>query len=207
MRICILEGITLGVIIGAGATLIGTIITASMNVFIANGQYKRELNKTFLQKKVETYANVCKTITTIQNEYIEMSNNGTANSSKIENWAHKGICLLADITTTEGLWLTDEEILKIESLSWKLYDCRDITQTYVEDELAQDCLKIVQYFANKNKKLHKVKNKKIYEDVIKIKLNPDEATSLFTEILAFNEEKRKQNKSSAQLNTKSPDGE
>ena len=202
-----MEGITLGVIIGAGATLIGTVITASMNVFIANGQYKRELNKTFLQKKVETYANVCKTITAIQNEYIDMSNNETANSSKIEDWAHKGICLLADIITTEGLWLDDEEILKIESLSWKLYDCRDITQTYVEDELTQDCLKIVQYFANENKKLHKVKNKKIYEEVIKVKLNPDEATSLFTEILAFNEEKRKQNKSSAQLNTKSPDGE
>ncbi|MED4012950.1 hypothetical protein P4606_19865 [Priestia aryabhattai] len=54
-----MEGLTAEVLLGAGAMLLGTIITSAINVSIAKGQYKRDVNKKSLEKKSQTYFNIC----------------------------------------------------------------------------------------------------------------------------------------------------
>ncbi|PED63436.1 hypothetical protein COE08_00895 [Priestia megaterium] len=154
-----MEGLTAGVMLGTGATLIGTIITSTINVSIAKGQYKRDVNKAYLQKKVEAYTNVCRTIVSIKN----VNDGGLVLSHTPVGlkWVENSIKELSDVCIAEGLWLDNEDIETLENLTEEF-----VTFLFTDDEkldsreLIAKCHDIFVYCSEKNRKLHLMDNKK-----------------------------------------------
>ena len=148
-----MEGLTAGVLLGAGATLLGTVITSTINVSIAKGQYKRDVNKAYLQKKVESYTNVCRAIVKIKN----VNDGGLvlSHSPVGLKWAKDSIETISETCIAEGLWLDNEDINKLETLAEEF-----VSFMFTENErldsrdLLAKCHEIFVYCGEKNRKLH-----------------------------------------------------
>lgn len=153
-----MEGLTAGVLLGTGATLLGTIITSTINVSIAKGQYKRDVNKAYLQKKVESYTNVCRTIVEIKN-----FNDGGLVTNEARygvDWATDSIKKISETCIAEGLWLDDEDIGTLENLAEDFVSFIFADKKEDSRELISKCHDIFVYCGQKNRTLHLMNNKK-----------------------------------------------
>lgn len=158
-----MEGLTAGVILGAIATLSGTIITSTMNAFIAKGQYKRDVNKAYLQKKVESYTNVCRTVFKIQQDCMLDSN--SASHTEILEWMEASRDTLAELALMESLWLDIEDELVLDMLindfhslsSLKYTNDSELNHSY--RILIESCLDLFRYYSRRNRELHLISDK------------------------------------------------
>ncbi|MFP7736151.1 hypothetical protein ACLHDF_22645 [Priestia aryabhattai] len=144
-----MSGELIGILIGSLITLAGTFITSIVAIVMSKEQYKQELRKTFIQKKVDAYTNVCQAILTIKNDLLTK----TVSSAGL-NWTAQSINKLADICITEGLWLDGEDSKKLEVLQKQLskfvFDEIELSRR----DILTTCYEIVEYCERKIKILH-----------------------------------------------------
>ena len=152
-----MEGITLGVIIGASATLVSTLLTSSFNLIMAKVQYNRELKKTFIHKKTEAYLNVCKTISAIglQDTPVLMSS-----SQEGLEWAKKSHKELNVLYMNECLWLDKNDCNNLESLQKDFVNFIFPEEDESSTELRMKCGKILQYCSEKTQELYVMNEKR-----------------------------------------------
>lgn len=139
----------IGILIGSLIALAGTFITSVVAIAMSKEQYKQELRKAFIQKKVDAYTHVCQVILAIKNDLLTI----TVSSAGL-NWTAQSINKLADVCITEGLWIDEEDSKKLEVLQKQL-------SKFVLDEIALSrhdilttCYDIVEYCEKKIKILH-----------------------------------------------------
>ncbi|MCY9015980.1 hypothetical protein MOF27_00865 [Priestia megaterium] len=145
----VLSGELIGIMIGSLIALAGTFITSVVAIVMSKEQYKQELRKVFIQKKVDAYTHVCQVILAIKNDLLTK----TVSSAGL-NWTAQSINKLADACITEGLWIDEEDSKKLEVLQKQL-------SKFVFDEIElsrQDilttCYEIVEYCEKKVRILH-----------------------------------------------------
>ncbi|MDP9742829.1 UNVERIFIED_ORG: hypothetical protein QFZ59_004659 [Bacillus sp. B2I3] len=155
-----MDTVTTGVLIGAGTTLAGTVITSVINIFIAKGQYKRELNKNFMLRKVEAYSNVCKTVATI-NSTPKMLVTNTSNIGF--DWAGESIESLTAIYISECLWLDKKDMDKIGELQEAFGSFVTSDKEETSSHLHTKCHEFLMFFGKRNNELHFVSYKKWWE--------------------------------------------
>ncbi|MEQ7804435.1 hypothetical protein [Priestia aryabhattai] len=139
----------IGILIGSLIALAGTFITSVVAIAMSKEQYKQELRKAFIQKKVDAYTHVCQVILAIKNDLLTI----TVSSAGL-NWTAQSINKLADACITEGLWIDEEDSKKLEVLQKQL-------SKFVLDEIELSrhdilttCYDIVEYCEKKIKILH-----------------------------------------------------
>ncbi|WKU21482.1 hypothetical protein Q3A90_17060 [Priestia megaterium] len=139
----------IGILIGSLIALAGTFITSVVAIAMLKEQYKQELRKAFIQKKVDAYTHVCQVILAIKNDLLTI----TVSSAGL-NWTAQSINKLADVCITEGLWIDEEDSKKLEVLQKQL-------SKFVLDEIELSrhdilttCYDIVEYCEKKIKILH-----------------------------------------------------
>ncbi|MGG3195586.1 MULTISPECIES: hypothetical protein [Priestia] len=144
-----MSGEMIGILIGSLIALAGTFITSVVAIAMSKEQYKQELRKAFIQKKVDAYTHVCQVILAIKNDLLTK----TVSSAGL-NWTAQSINKLADVCITEGLWIDEEDSKKLEVLQKQL-------SKFVFDEIElsrQDilttCYEIVEYCEKKVRILH-----------------------------------------------------
>ncbi|MFY2252466.1 hypothetical protein ACOSZH_21495 [Priestia megaterium] len=144
-----MSGETIGILIGSLIALAGTFITSVVAIAMSKEQYKQELRKAFIQKKVDAYTHVCQVILAIKNDLLTI----TVSSAGL-NWTAQSINKLADVCITEGLWIDEEDSKKLEVLQKQL-------SKFVLDEIELSrhdilttCYDIVEYCEKKIKILH-----------------------------------------------------
>lgn len=134
----------IGILIGSLIALAGTFITSVVAIAMSKEQYKQELRKAFIQKKVDAYTHVCQVILTIKNDLLTI----TVSSAGL-NWTAQSINKLADVCITEGLWIDEEDSKKLEVLQKQL-------SKFVLDEIELSrhdilttCYEIIEYCEKK----------------------------------------------------------
>lgn len=139
----------IGILIGSLIALAGTFITSVVAIAVSKEQYKQELRKAFIQKKVDAYTHVCQVILAIKNDLLTI----TVSSAGL-NWTAQSINKLADVCITEGLWIDEEDSKKLEVLQKQL-------SKFVLDEIELSrhdilttCYEIIEYCEKKVKILH-----------------------------------------------------
>ncbi|NGY86446.1 hypothetical protein F6Y05_15545 [Bacillus megaterium] len=139
----------IGILIGSLIALAGTFITSVVAIAMSKEQYKQELRKAFIQKKVDAYTHVCQVILAIKNDLLTI----TVSSAGL-NWTAQSINKLADVCITEGLWIDEEDSKKLEVLQKRL-------SKFVLDEIELSrhdilttCYEIIEYCEKKVKILH-----------------------------------------------------
>ncbi|MCA1049865.1 hypothetical protein ABFY54_13290 [Priestia megaterium] len=145
----VLSGEMIGILIGSLIALAGTFITSVVAIAMSKEQYKQELRKAFIQKKVDAYTHVCQVILAIKNDLLTI----TVSSAGL-NWTAQSINKLADVCITEGLWIDEEDSKKLEVLQKQL-------SKFVLDEIELSrhdilttCYEIIEYCEKKVKILH-----------------------------------------------------
>ncbi len=145
----VLSGEMIGILIGSLIALAGTFITSVVAIAVSKEQYKKELRKAFIQKKVDAYTHVCQVILAIKNDLLTI----TVSSAGL-NWTAQSINKLADVCITEGLWIDEEDSKKLEVLQKQL-------SKFVLDEIELSrhdilttCYEIIEYCEKKVKILH-----------------------------------------------------
>ncbi|WP_255283636.1 hypothetical protein [Priestia megaterium] len=145
----ILSGELIGILIGSLIALAGTFITSVVAIVMSKEQYKQELRKAFIQKKVDAYTHVCQVILAIKNDLLTK----TVSSAGL-NWTAQSINKLADVCITEGLWIDEKDSKKLEVLQKQL-------SKFVFDEIKLSrhdiltaCYEIVEYCEKKVRILH-----------------------------------------------------
>ncbi|WP_310883745.1 hypothetical protein [Priestia megaterium] len=145
----VLSGEMIGILIGSLIALAGTFITSVVAIAMSKEQYKQELRKAFIQKKVDAYTHVCQVILAIKNDLLTI----TVSSAGL-NWTAQSINKLADVCITEGLWIDEEDSKKLEILQKQL-------SKFVFDEIELSrhdiltaCYEIVEYCEKKVRILH-----------------------------------------------------
>ncbi|WP_394548465.1 hypothetical protein [Priestia aryabhattai] len=144
-----MSGEMIGILIGSLIALAGTFITSVVAIAMSKEQYKQELRKAFIQKKVDAYTHVCQVILAIKNDLLTI----TVSSAGL-NWTAQSINKLADVCITEGLWIDEEDSKKLEILQKQL-------SKFVFDEIELSrhdiltaCYEIVEYCEKKVRILH-----------------------------------------------------
>ncbi|AKP77404.1 MULTISPECIES: hypothetical protein [Priestia] len=144
-----MSGEMIGILIGSLIALAGTFITSVVAIAMSKEQYKQELRKAFIQKKVDAYTHVCQVILAIKNDLLTI----TVSSAGL-NWTAQSINKLADVCITEGLWIDEEDSKKLEVLQKQL-------SKFVLDEIELSrhdilttCYEIIEYCEKKVKILH-----------------------------------------------------
>ncbi len=139
----------IGILIGSLIALAGTFITSVVAIAVSKEQYKKELRKAFIQKKVDAYTHVCQVILAIKNDLLTI----TVSSAGL-NWTAQSINKLADVCITEGLWIDEEDSKKLEVLQKQL-------SKFVLDEIELSrhdilttCYEIIEYCEKKVRILH-----------------------------------------------------
>lgn len=139
----------IGILIGSLIALAGTFITSVVTIAVSKEQYKKELRKAFIQKKVDAYTHVCQVILAIKNDLLTI----TVSSAGL-NWTAQSINKLADVCITEGLWIDEEDSKKLEVLQKQL-------SKFVLDEIELSrhdilttCYEIIEYCEKKVRILH-----------------------------------------------------
>ncbi|MCM3152169.1 hypothetical protein M3611_09115 [Priestia megaterium] len=150
----VLSGELIGILIGSLIALAGTFITSVVATAMSKEQYKQELRKAFIQKKVDAYTHVCQVILAIKNDLLTK----TVSSAGL-NWTAQSINELADVCITEGLWIDEEDSKKLEVLQKQL-------SKFVFDEIELSrhdiltaCYEIVEYCEKKVRILHSMTTK------------------------------------------------
>ncbi|MGG1365589.1 hypothetical protein ABE322_07350 [Priestia megaterium] len=150
----VLSGELIGILIGSLIALAGTFITSVVAIVMSKEQYKQELRKAFIQKKVDAYTHVCQVILAIKNDLLTK----TVSSAGL-NWTAQSINKLADVCITEGLWIDKEDSKKLEVLQKQL-------SKFVFDEIELSrhdiltaCYEIVEYCEKKVRILHSMTTK------------------------------------------------
>ncbi|MEI2326235.1 hypothetical protein [Priestia megaterium] len=150
----VLSGELIGILIGSLIALAGTFITSVVAIAMSKEQYKQELRKAFIQKKVDAYTHVCQVILAIKNDLLTK----TVSSAGL-NWTAQSINELADVCITEGLWIDEEDSKKLEVLQKQL-------SKFVFDEIELSrhdiltaCYEIVEYCEKKVRILHSMTTK------------------------------------------------
>jgi hypothetical protein len=150
----VLTGELIGILIGSLIALAGTFITSVVAIVMSKEQYKQELRKAFIQKKVDAYTHVCQVILAIKNDLLTK----TVSSAGL-NWTAQSINKLADVCITEGLWIDEEDSKKLEVLQKQL-------SKFVFDEIELSrhdiltaCYEIVEYCERKVRILHSMTTK------------------------------------------------
>ncbi|MED3937685.1 hypothetical protein [Priestia megaterium] len=150
----VLTGELIGILIGSLIALAGTFITSVVAIVMSKEQYKQELRKAFIQKKVDAYTHVCQVILAIKNDLLTK----TVSSADL-NWTAQSINELADVCITEGLWIDEEDSKKLEVLQKQL-------SKFVFDEIELSrhdiltaCYEIVEYCEKKVRILHSMTTK------------------------------------------------
>ncbi|MQR86695.1 hypothetical protein GFV16_12305 [Bacillus megaterium] len=150
-----MSGELIGIMIGSLIALAGTFITSVVAIAMSKEQYKQELRKAFIQKKVDAYTHVCQVILAIKNDLLTK----TVSSAGL-NWTAQSINKLADVCITEGLWIDEEDSKKLEVLQKQL-------SKFVLDEIELSrhdiltaCYEIVEYCEKKVRILHFITTKK-----------------------------------------------
>ncbi|MEI2440513.1 hypothetical protein V8V73_08060 [Priestia megaterium] len=149
-----MSGELIGILIGSLIALSGTFITSVVAIAMSKEQYKQELRKAFIQKKVDAYTHVCQVILAIKNDLLTK----TISSAGL-NWTAQSINKLADVCITEGLWIDEEDSKKLEVLQKQL-------SKFVLDEIELSrhdiltaCYEIVEYCEKKVRILHSMTTK------------------------------------------------
>ncbi|AJI21903.1 hypothetical protein H8R29_12530 [Priestia megaterium] len=149
-----MTGELIGILIGSLIALAGTFITSVVAIVMSKEQYKQELRKAFIQKKVDAYTHVCQVILAIKNDLLTK----TVSSAGL-NWTAQSINELADVCITEGLWIDEEDSKKLEVLQKQL-------SKFVFDEIELSrhdiltaCYEIVEYCEKKVRILHSMTTK------------------------------------------------
>ncbi|MFQ6582811.1 hypothetical protein ACLOF4_14630 [Priestia megaterium] len=149
-----MSGELIGILIGSLIALAGTFITSVVAIAMSKEQYKQELRKAFIQKKVDAYTHVCQVILAIKNDLLTK----TVSSAGL-NWTAQSINKLADVCITEGLWIDEEDSKKLEVLQKQL-------SKFVFDEIELSrhdiltaCYEIVEYCEKKVRILHSMTTK------------------------------------------------
>ncbi|MDT0146078.1 hypothetical protein ABE036_17550 [Priestia aryabhattai] len=144
-----MSGEMIGILIGSLIALAGTFITSVVTIAVSKEQYKKELRKAFIQKKVDAYTHVCQVILAIKNDLLTI----TVSSAGL-NWTAQSINKLADVCITEGLWIDEEDSKKLEVLQKQL-------SKFVLDEIELSrhdilttCYEIIEYCEKKVRILH-----------------------------------------------------
>jgi len=139
----------IGILIGSLIALAGTFITSVVAIAMSKEQYKQELRKAFIQKKVNAYTHVCQVILAIKNDLLTI----TVSSAGL-NWTAQSINKLADVCIAEGLWIDEEDSKKLEILQKQL-------SKFVFDEIELSrhdiltaCYEIIEYCEKKVRILH-----------------------------------------------------
>ncbi|PVE70329.1 hypothetical protein [Priestia megaterium] len=139
----------IGILIGSLIALAGTFITSVVAIAMSKEQYKQELRKAFIQKKVEAYTHVCQVILAIKNDLLTI----TVSSAGL-NWTAQSINKLADACITEGLWIDEEDSKKLEVLQKQLskfvFDEIELSR----HDILTTCYEIVEYCEKKVRVLH-----------------------------------------------------
>ncbi|MGE6830824.1 hypothetical protein ACQKGA_13600 [Priestia megaterium] len=150
----VLSGELIGILIGSLIALAGTFITSVVAIVMSKEQYKQELRKAFIQKKVDAYTHVCQVILAIKNDLLTK----TVSSAGL-NWTAQSINKIADVCITEGLWIDEEDSKKLEVLQKQL-------SKFVFDEIELSrhdiltaCYEIVEYCERKVRILHSMTTK------------------------------------------------
>ncbi|MCF8889454.1 MULTISPECIES: hypothetical protein [Priestia] len=150
----VLSGELIGILIGSLIALAGTFITSVVAIVMSKEQYKQELRKAFIQKKVDAYTHVCQVILAIKNDLLTK----TVSSAGL-NWTAQSINKIADVCITEGLWIDEEDSKKLEVLQKQL-------SKFVFDEIELSrhdiltaCYEIVEYCEKKVRILHSMTTK------------------------------------------------
>ncbi|WP_255292869.1 hypothetical protein [Priestia megaterium] len=151
----VLSGELIGILIGSLIALAGTFITSVVAIVMSKEQYKQELRKAFIQKKVDAYTHVCQVILAIKNDLLTK----TVSSAGL-NWTAQSINKLADVCITEGLWIDEEDSKKLEVLQKQLskfvFDEIELSR----HDILTTCYKIVEYCEKKVRILHFMITKK-----------------------------------------------
>ncbi|MEB2267301.1 hypothetical protein LAV77_21100 [Priestia megaterium] len=149
-----MSGELIGILIGSLIALAGTFITSVIAIVMSKEQYKQELRKAFIQKKVDAYTHVCQVILAIKNDLLTK----TVSSAGL-NWTAQSINKIADVCITEGLWIDEEDSKKLEVLQKQL-------SKFVFDEIELSrhdiltaCYEIVEYCEKKVRILHSMTTK------------------------------------------------
>jgi len=139
----------IGILIGSLIALAGTFITSVVAIAMSKEQYKQELRKAFIQKKVDAYTHVCQVILAIKNDLLTI----TVSSAGL-NWTAQSINKLADACITEGLWIDEEDSKKLEVLQKQLskfvFDEIELSR----HDILTTCYEIVEYCEKKVRILH-----------------------------------------------------
>jgi hypothetical protein len=145
----VLSGELIGILIGSLIALAGTFITSVVAIVMSKEQYKQELRKAFIQKKVDAYTHVCQVILAIKNDLLTK----TVSSAGL-NWTAQSINKLADVCITEGLWIDEEDSKKLEVLQKQLskfvFDEIELSR----HDILKACYEIVEYCEKKVRILH-----------------------------------------------------
>lgn len=149
-----MSGELIGILIGSLIALAGTFITSVVAIVMSKEQYKQELRKAFIQKKVDAYTHVCQVILAIKNDLLTK----TVSSAGL-NWTAQSINELADVCITEGLWIDEEDSKKLEVLQKQLskfvFDEIDLSR----HDILTACYEIVEYCEKKVRILHSMTTK------------------------------------------------
>lgn len=151
-----MEGVTLGVVIGAGTTIISTLLASGFNLIVAKKQHEREMKKNFVARKITSYENVCKVVAEIGiNDSLVMLNTSNAGLQ----WAKKSIKEINALYVNECLWLDEHDLKPIEELQDGLAQFIFPEKEETCEELRQKCYAILRYCSNKAKELHSTSDK------------------------------------------------
>lgn len=149
-----MSGELIGILIGSLIALAGTFIASVVAIAMSKEQYKQELRKAFIQKKVDAYTHVCQVILAIKNDLLTK----TVSSAGL-NWTAQSINKLADVCITEGLWIDEEDSKKLEVLQKQLskfvFDEIDLSR----HDILTACYEIVEYCEKKVRILHSMTTK------------------------------------------------
>ncbi|WP_308126640.1 hypothetical protein [Priestia aryabhattai] len=145
----VLSGEMIGILIGSLIALAGTFITSVVAIAMSKEQYKQELRKAFIQKKVNAYTHVCQVILAIKNDLLTI----TVSSAGL-NWTAQSINKLADVCIAEGLWIDEEDSKKLEILQKQLskfvFDEIELSR----HDILTTCYEIIEYCEKKVRILH-----------------------------------------------------
>lgn len=144
-----MSGELIGILIGSLIALAGTFITSVVAIAMSKEQYKQELRKAFIQKKVDAYTHVCQVILAIKNDLLTK----TVSSAGL-NWTAQSINELADVCITEGLWIDEEDSKKLEVLQKQLSKFVFNEIELSRQDILTACYEIVEYCEKKVRILH-----------------------------------------------------
>ncbi|MFF2592945.1 hypothetical protein ACFVSZ_06235 [Priestia megaterium] len=149
-----MSGELIGILIGSLIALTGTFITSVVAIVMSKEQYKQELRKAFIQKKVDAYTHVCQVILAIKNDLLTK----TVSSAGL-NWTAQSINKLADVCITEGLWIDEEDSKKLEVLQKQLSKLVFDEIELSRHDILTACYEIVEYCEKKVRILHSMTTK------------------------------------------------